>query len=275
MPQNPSPRRPGVPTRARAGAIARLADAAIGLGALVAALAGAETAGAATSPAALAAATEAAAAKQQSVHYVAGSILGTESITIVADVARSSGLETIRLRDARQTGLVSARYDGKAVYFKGDANGLTGYVGMPSTLATRYAGKWIAFTPTQKSFAAIAKSLTLSAAVGQISIGPPFTSSTGPTVGNVPTVLVRGTTTMFSSSGAKGRASLSIRTNGTPLPVTFAGRGSQSGKTESGQVVFSGWNEPVHVVAPSSSVNASSISSSGSGSSSSSGSNGG
>jgi len=184
MPQNPSPRRPGVPTRARAGAIARLADAAIGLGALVAALAGAETAGAATSPAALAAATspaalaaatEAAAAKQQSVHYVAGSILGTESITIVADVARSSGLETIRLRDARQTGLVSARYDGKAVYFKGDANGLTGYVGMPSTLATRYAGKWIAFTPTQKSFAAIAKSLTLSAAVGQISIGPPFT----------------------------------------------------------------------------------------------------
>src|SRR5271166_5357626 len=267
MPQNPSPRRPGVPTRARAGAIARLADAAIGLGALVAALAGAETAGAATSPAALAAATspaapaaatEAAAAKQQSVHYVAGSILGTESITIVADVARSSGLETIRLRDARQTGLVSA-----------------GYVGMPSTLATRYAGKWIAFTPTQKSFAAIAKSLTLSAAVGQISIGPPFTSSTGPTVGNVPTVLVRGTTTMFSSSGAKGRASLSIRTNGTPLPVTFAGRGSQSGKTESGQVVFSGWNEPVHVVAPSSSVNASSISSSGSGSSSSSGSNGG
>lgn len=253
MPKNPSPGPRGHAARAAAGGLAV---------ALFASLAGAVPAGAATRPAALVAASKVAAAKQSSVHYAAASSLGTQSITIVADVGHSSGTETIRLHRTGQTGLVSARYDGKAAYFKGNANGLTGYLGMPSSLASTYAGKWIAFRPSDKSYSAIAQSLTISAAIAQISINPPLTSSAGPKVGNASTVVVHGTTTSLSSSGSKGPATLSIRSNATPLPVTFTGTGRQSGKTEKGQVVFSRWNEPVKVVAPSSSVNASTITSS-------------
>jgi len=253
--------------------LARVSAGALAGGLLAATLAGAGPAGAAGStPAALVAASQAAAAKQSSVRFVANSSLGDESISIVADAARSAGVETIRLRKASQVGLVTARYTGNAVYFKGNANGLGGYIGMPSTLATKYAGKWIAFTPSQKNYAAIARSMTLPAAVAQISIDPPFTSSAGPRVGGLPTVVVHGTTSTLSSSGNKGTATLTIRSTGSPLPVSFAGRGTQSGKTETGQVVFSRWGEPVHAVAPSSSVNASTITAGGTGSTGSSGS---
>jgi len=253
--------------------LAGVSAGALAGGLLAATLAGAGPAGAAGSnPAALVAASQAAATHQSSVRFVATSSLGNESISIAADAARSAGTETIRLRNASQVGLVTARYTGKAVYFKGNANGLGGYIGMPSTLATKYAGKWIAFTPAQKNYAAIARSMTLSAAVTQISIGPPFTSSAGPRVGGAPTVVVHGTTSTLSSSGNKGTAILTIRSTGSPLPVSFVGRGTQSGKTETGQVVFSRWGEPVHVVAPSPSVNASTITTGGSGSSGASGS---
>jgi hypothetical protein len=258
---------PRLPSLLTFGARRRAVTGALASGLLVAVLAGAGPAAAATSPAALVTASQAAAAKQQSVRFAASSSLGSDSITIVADVARSAGLETVRIRHSSQVGLVSARYTGKAVYFKGNVNGLVGYMGMPSALATKYAGRWIAFTPTQKNYAAIAHSMTLPAAVAQVSIDPPFTTSAGPKVGNLSTVVVHGTTTSLSSSGGKGSATLSIRSQGTPLPVRFVGKGTQSGGTESGQVVFSRWGEPVNVATPSPSVNASTITNGTSGSS--------
>ncbi len=268
MPQRPPSLLPQPPRAPVARTLARLSAGALAGGLLAGTLGAAGAAGAAeTSPAALVAAAQAAAAHQSSVRYVATSSLGNESISIVADAAGSAGVETIRLRNASQLGLVTARYTGQAVYFRGNANGLGGYIGMPSTLAAKYAGKWIAFTPSEKNYAAIARSMTLGAAAAQISIDPPFTSSAGPRVGGVPTVVVHGTTSTLSSSGNKGTASLTIRSTGSPLPVSFVGRGTQSGKTETGRVVFSRWGEPVHVTAPSSSVNASTITTGGAGSS--------
>ena len=274
MPENPERTIPAGPRRPRRRTAVRLAAGAAACGTFLAPLLAAGGAGAASSPAALVAASKSAATKQHSAHFVAVSSLGANSVTIVADVGQASGKETIRLRNSGQTGLISGRYDGKAVYFRGDANGLVGYLGMPSSLATKYAGRWIAFTSDQKSYAAIAKSLTLPEAIAQISMAPPYTSSTGPRAGGSPTVLVRGTSAAFSSSGSKGSATMTIVGSGTPLPVTFSGSGTQSGKTERGNVVFTKWNEPLNVVAPSSSVNADTItspSSSGSSSSSSGG----
>ena len=179
MPKNPEHRRPAGPRRPRRTVVRLAAGAAAGA-AFLAPLLAAGGAGAASSPAALVAASKSAATKQHSAHFVAVSSLGANSVTIVADVGQASGTETIRLRNSGQTGLISGRYDGKAVYFRGDANGLVGYLGMPTSLASKYAGRWIAFTSDQKSYAAIAKSLTLPEAIAQISMAPPNTSSTGP-----------------------------------------------------------------------------------------------
>jgi hypothetical protein len=215
---------------------------------------------AAKAPSALVAASLAAAAKQNSVHYVATSSLGSQSITIVADAARAKGQQVITIRKGKQVGTVAARYDGKAVYFRANTIGLEGYLGMPNNLAPKYSGKWISFSPSQQDFSQIAKSMTITSAIGEISLSAPVKAVSPITVNGTQAVGVTGTTTSLSSSGAKGKATLYMVASGTPLPVVFTGKGSQKGQTEAGRVAFSRWGERVAPVTPKGAVSAASIS---------------
>jgi len=220
-----------------------------------------------SAPKSLLAASLRAARKESSVHFVATSAVGTRSITITGDASASAGSQVIVLHEGKSTGHVTGRYVDKAVYFRGDTIGLEDYLGMPSTLAPKYSGKWIAFGSSTPNYSSIAKSMTLSAAVAQISVKAPITRGAHATVDGQAAVSVLGSTTTLSSKGKKGTATLYVAAKGSPLPISYLGTGKQKEQSETGKVSFSKWGEKVSPSVPPNAVPASSISGSGSGSS--------
>ena len=201
----------------------------------------------------------AAAGRQSSVHFVATSTVATRSIKIVANAGPKAGTQAVTIRVSRRTGTVTGRYVAGAVYFRGDTVGLESYLGMPASIAPTYAGRWISFTSSDQGYGSIAESMTLKAAVAQISVAAPITVGGQTTVGGTPAKSVRGTTTALSSKGHRGSATLYVAATGSPLPLVYQGSGMQSKQKETGKVVFSRWGRSVSPVAPSGAVPASSI----------------
>jgi hypothetical protein len=224
-------------------------------------------AGPSRAPAALLATSLANAQKQQSVHFVTVSSLGDQSISVVADAAKNAGQASIVLFHGKQRGLVAVRYNGKDVYYRANAVGLESYLGMPAALATKYAGKWISFAPTDPDYADITKSLTISTALSDITIQAPLKLLAPRTINRVRSIGVAGTTTSLSSAGSTGTGTLFLAAASPFLPVVFTGTGTQKNQKELGRVTFSHWNAPVHPVTPSSAIPASSISKAGNGTS--------
>jgi len=215
------------------------------------------------SPKSLLATSLAAARSQKSVHFEADSTLGTQSIDITADVAATKSRETIVVTSGGQSGHVSARMVHRAVYFKGDTTGLEGYLGMASTLAPKYAGTWIRFSPSDPTYKAISKAMSMASAVGQISVKAPVADGGSSTINGKAVTSITGTTTAL---GSKGPAALYLPAQGTVLPLRYTASGTEksSGKTgkkvkATGQVDFTSWGETFTVTAPAKSVAASSV----------------
>jgi len=224
---------------------------------------GAAAANAATAaPSSLVTASLTAAAKQTSVHYVTVSSLGSQSISVVGDAATNAGQEAIVVTKGKLRGIVNARFDGQAVYYRANLYGLESYLGMPSTLAPKYTGKWISFTSADQNYPEISKSLTISSVVGDISLKPPMKLAGTKTINAQRTIGVSGTTTAVPTSGkTKDVATLYIATSANQLPVQFGATGKQKNMTEIVKVNFSRWGVPVNPQAPTTSIPASSISS--------------
>ncbi|HEX3946439.1 MAG TPA: hypothetical protein VHW47_01985 [Acidimicrobiales bacterium] len=237
-----------------------LAGAVLG-GTAVLGLAGgsATAAGAATKPVApkaLLAASLAAAKSQPSVHFVAVSTISTQSITITADIGQAKGTEAIAISDGLQSGHVDARLVKKVAYFRGDTNGLEGYLGMPATLAAQYANRWIAFKSSDKYYKTVSQAMTMKNAVAQISVKAPISSAGSSTVSGTAATGVKGTT---ASLGTKGTAVLYVPAQGSVLPLRYTGQGIETKKKATGQVDFTKWGETFRVTAPAKSVPSSSV----------------
>ena len=198
-----------------------------------------------------------AAGQQTSVHYVASSKESGRSITITSSSSATAGTQKIVLRSSKSVGHVS----GRLVYFRGDTCGLEEYLGMPATLAPKYTGKWIFFSPATKDYAPIAKSFTLATAISQIAMKGPFTSKSG-TVDGKSATTVTGRDTVTGHVGKAGSATLSIASSGTPLPIHYSGKTTVNKTKISGTVDYSGWGQKVTPKAPQGAVAASSITSS-------------
>ena len=224
--------------------------------AAIAAPAGAATA--TMTPKAQVASSLATANQQQSVHYDATSKAGNQSIVLSADAGTTTGQQIVVVKKGKTTGHRVARYVNSGVYFKGDVYGLEAYLGMPASLAPSYSGKWIVFTSADSDYAQIARALTISAAVSQVSMTGPFTSGPSSTVAGKAATAVQGYTATLSSKGKKGPATVYIDT-AKNLPIKFTGAGTESGKKTSGLVSYSKWNEPISLATPTGAIPASSI----------------
>jgi hypothetical protein len=211
------------------------------------------------SPKALLAASLDAAHAESSVHYVATSTVGNESIRVTADTATTTASQAILLHVDKTTGHVTGRLVDNAAYFRGDKVGLEDYLGMPATLAPKYVGQWIEFTSSAKSYSDITKSMSLTSAVDQISVEAPLSGGHKTNVGGRSAVSVAGTTTSLSSKGNKGTAILYVSATRSPLPISYHGTGKQQKKPETGTITYSKWGETVNPKAPAKSVPASSL----------------
>jgi hypothetical protein len=202
-----------------------------------------------------------AAKQQKSLHFLAKSTESGRSVTIKGASSATAGTEQVLMIANKSTGHVTGRLVNKVVYFKGDTFGLEEYLGMPATLAPKYAGKWIFFSPATKSYAAIAQAFTPSAAVGQISMKGPY-SKTPSTVNGQAATLLTGRNTATGKKGKKGSATLAVASTGTPLPIRFQGKGTVSKKAVTERVDYSGWGSPVSPKTPQGAIPASTITSS-------------
>ncbi len=229
------------------------------LGGALATLSLSVPAGASTSAKALLTASLAAADKESSVHYVVYSSAGSHSIVLTASASADQGTQSIVVRADKKTGHVNGRLVGGNVYFEGDSFGLSEYLGMPASLAPKYAGKWIVFTSKDASFSKVAEAFQLTTALSQISIRAPLSIGSHTTIDGTKAVNVNGVTSSLSSKGKSGPATLAVATGKAPLPVRFRGRGSQSLGKAFGQVNFSDWGQTFSVTAPSSAIPATSI----------------
>jgi hypothetical protein len=203
-----------------------------------------------------------AATKQKSVHFLAKSTESGRSVTISASSSATAGTQKVVLHANKSTGHVTGRLVDKIVYFKGDTFGLEEYLGMPATLAPKYTGKWIFFSPATKSYSSIANSFTLTAAIGQISMTGPYTKAKS-TVGGMPATTIKGRNTATGKKGKAGSAVLSVSSTGTPLPIRFSAKATVSKKSVTDTVTYGRWGLKVSPVEPQGAIAASSITSSG------------
>ena len=202
---------------------------------------------------------------EQSVHFVATSGKTGRSETVTESTSPTAGIQRILLRTKSATGHVSGVFMNQIVYFRGDAFGLEGYLGMPATLAGKYAGRWIFFSPATKDYGPIEKTFTLDGAISQINMKGPYRRVTA-TVDGQPAITVTGTMVTKTKKKAKktkgAKVTLAVAATGTPLPIRFTEKGTPSAG-ETGTVDFSKWGLKVAPKAPQGAIAASSIESTG------------
>jgi hypothetical protein len=196
----------------------------------------------------------AAVSAKHSVHYVSANSEPGVRLKIVADVGRGRGIQRIRVTKHGQTGPATVLVLGQTAYIRGNAFTLHKYFPFKLAQATRYAGQWISIPSTFGAFfSGVAADATFASFVSHLLPAKRL-------------ALVRATIGGRKSVGLKstvrqGRltlvATVYAPAAGPPLP--FAEKVVLQGKPATGAVGMSGWNEPLHLMAPAHAVPISSV----------------
>ena len=196
---------------------------------------------ASSSPKAVRASIVVAALAQKSVHWTSTSN-GHGTVTRTADVNADSGTEQATFDGAA----VQIRLVDDTAYVQGDVVGLQLSLYLTQAQATQYAGQWISIPKGDELYAQTADGLTLASIVHDAT-----------PQGKLKLVSTKAHgTRLLVVRGRRGkqigltRSSLAAHASGTLLPVTF----SNGGVDHSLRGLFSKWNEPGSVQAPSSST---------------------
>jgi hypothetical protein len=202
------------------------------------------TASAAASPAQLMASALAAGRSQRSVHYasVAGGSSGI-SVRMVGDAAVDRGIQRITYTRNRVTGHVTVIVVSNTAYVRGDAFTLMHDMGFSAAAAAQQAGKWIVIQHSSKAFAPVAADVRLASTIDSLKLPAPLTAVAKTVIHGQHVVGIRSS---HPVSGHPTTQTLYVRAASPMLPVAEIGR---QGATRV-RVVYSNWNEPVHLSAP-------------------------
>lgn len=193
------------------------------------------------SPSALYHAALAAAASQRSVH-VQGTFGGSgHRVALNDDDASTSGIQRITA-DGHHA---EVRVVGSATYFRADDSALHGYFGLSSSLVKRYHGRWVKLVHGNDNYDAVTAAITLSSALKEVVVQPPFSAVPTKVVDGVPSVGIRGHLTAPGST-ITASVVLWVATAAPHLPVAYDA--TAAGLTDS--MTFTRWNEAVTVKAP-------------------------
>jgi len=229
----------------------------VGVAALLAALTGSAAwsapAGAATTAGSLYRHSIAAVKVQSSVHYESRAAAPGRTVVIVADAGTTEGVRSVTVSTRGVAGHVMTLLTGNTAYVRGDAAGLTGFLGFPKPTAKRYAGRWLAIPAGSGGFGPATEGVTIVTLLGEMEMAGPYTASGPVSAGGVATHAVHGRVPASLGAGA-GPETLFVPVSGRPLPVAQTAQVHQ-GPTHYGLTVsYSNWGEPVHVSAPSGAI---------------------
>jgi len=192
-----------------------------------------------------------------SLHYVSTSVGGGISTTIVGDVNKTSGSQTIVVKSNKVTATMVIRLIGHEAYFKGAAAAIYVLIGLTSAQSAAAAGRWVSVVPSDSVYNSTAAALTVGSVMSEITLSPPITGSrnvvsdgqhlteiSGGWTGTGITVKDHATAKLDVTKGAR---SLPFRFSGV-VPVTAtAGRFVDD-------LAVSKWGEAVRVAPPASAV---------------------
>jgi hypothetical protein len=183
---------------------------------------------------------------QRSVHYVASQTFAGKSVTITGDAATDRGVQHVTYRKGGQVGHVTVRVVANTAYVRGDAFTLENYMGIPSSSATAWAGKWLSLASSAPDYKTVAAAVRFLSTLDELKMPPPYRAAGTLTVNGRRLV---GVTSRFRRAGHTVSETLYIDTRRS-LPVEQIG--SSSGITV--KSTFSRWNEAVSVSPPPSAI---------------------
>ena len=159
-----------------------------------------------------------AATAQRSVHYVQSASAGKQRVTIVADASSSEGRQVVTVHNGSSVGHITGELTGDKVYFRGDAYGLSSYLGMPTNLASKYKNRWIVFTKSSQGFAQSVKAFTIQGPLSVVKLTKGTLSAAGATtVDGQAVTAIAGRTTALSTGGKSGPQPCTWRAVGRPF----------------------------------------------------------
>jgi len=196
-------------------------------------------------------------AAQTSLHYVSTSTVEGTTTTIVGDVNRTSGSQTIVVTYKKQKATIAIELVGHEAYFRGDATAIEVLVGLTAPVSALAAGRWVSVVPADHVYNSTAAALTVGSVLSEITLKPPLTGGRRAVVGNRTLAEIAGAW-VGDGVTAKEHATALLEVTGgaSSLPVRFSGvtPGSAAAPRFVESIVLSRWGEPVKVAPPSSST---------------------
>jgi hypothetical protein len=167
------------------------------------------------------------------------------TVTMSNDIGTSEGRQLINPDGAHATVVL---IDGVA-YMQGDSGALKNYFGLPNSVSTQLAGKWISLRPGNSEYSAVSDAVTLKSDFSKARlIGPLVKGSTSEIDGQRVIAIEGGVS--HSGGGQSVPGTLYVSATGQVLPVEIRTSG-QFGRVT---VVWSRWGHAVQLAAPSGAV---------------------
>jgi hypothetical protein len=156
------------------------------------------------------------------------------SITFVNDVAARRGNQMITSGGQRARIIVID----DVAYLRANLAALRGFFDVPASLASRMAGKWISFVPSDPPYQEVAETVTLDSALEDLKLSGRLQRAGQKTIEGQRVVVITGTAL------DKSKGTLYVSTEGNHLPVEeVTTNGTRT-------VVFSRWAQSVTVDSP-------------------------
>jgi len=201
------------------------------------------------------AAASAAANRMGSAHYVMTAHQGSQSQTISGDASATEAQQSV----TQGTQHIEVTYVGGVAYVQGNAGGLHSAMGLSTTSAAKFAGRWIAVHSGDSLYTSIVQAVSLASTVAQLAPSGVLTLTAPTTVAGRSALGVHGGLPGPAQSGVTGSTTLFIAADGPTVPLKFSGDARQGTQRVQDDGTFSNWGRPLHLKAPSSSVPFSSV----------------
>ncbi|MGA3353207.1 MAG: hypothetical protein ABSD85_08495 [Acidimicrobiales bacterium] len=198
-----------------------------------------------------------------SLHYVSTSVGNGVTTTIIGDVNRTSGAQTVAVSYKGATVSMEIELVGNEAYFRGSAAAIADIIGLSVLQSSAASGQWVSVVPANSAYyQSTAAALTVSSVMSELALSAPITSARAVAVGGRPAVEISGA---WIGQGITAKdhatAELEVTTGTASLPIRWSGEEPQSTKTArfTASFVVSKWGETVRVVPPAVSVPLSTI----------------
>jgi hypothetical protein len=200
---------------------------------------------------------------RSSLHYVSTSVGNGLTTTIVGDVEKARGTQTIHVTYQGTTASMVIELVGHEAYFRGAAVAIEALINLTASQSVAAAGQWISVVPSDTAYyQSTAAALTVGSVMSELALSPPITGERTVAAGGRSLVEISGAWTGDGITASQhATAELEVTKGATSLPVRFTGVVPPSPKTTrfTDDLVVSKWGEAVHVAPPASSIPLSTI----------------